>query len=104
LNATGKPTKNEVKKEVKKAVKVQKVTSQFISFLPLTFAQKQVKTNQLKASNSAKAASGLKISFRPAELSRTTDRNVHAQILGVLSKDPSYRNRGKVFNYLMIQF
>lgn len=59
-------------------------------------AQKQVKTNQLKASNSAKVASALKISFRPAELSKTTDRNVHAQILGVLSKDPSYRNRGNV--------
>jgi hypothetical protein len=58
--------------------------------------QKQVKTNQLKATNSTKAASGLKISFRPAELSQTTDRNVRAQILGVLSKDPSLRNKGNV--------
>mmetsp|Transcript_8504 Transcript_8504/g.14419 ORF Transcript_8504/g.14419 Transcript_8504/m.14419 type:complete len:182 (-) Transcript_8504:183-728(-) len=79
LNASGKASTQQIKAAGKKQVaKVQ--------------AKKPaVKTAALKAQKSSGTTkkSGLRISFKPADLGKTTDKTMAAQIRGVLSKDPS---------------
>eukprot|EP00602_Paraphysomonas_sp_CaronLab_P009039 CAMPEP_0185025358 /NCGR_PEP_ID=MMETSP1103-20130426/8350_1 /TAXON_ID=36769 /ORGANISM="Paraphysomonas bandaiensis, Strain Caron Lab Isolate" /LENGTH=191 /DNA_ID=CAMNT_0027558547 /DNA_START=67 /DNA_END=642 /DNA_ORIENTATION=- len=86
LNATGKATKAEISKAV---TNQQAKTAKRV--------QNKVKTAGIKAKAAKKAPAlpkgGLKISFKPAELSKTTDKKVAAQIIGALSKDPNY-NKG----------
>lgn len=68
LNATGKATKEEIKKEIKKETK--------------------------KAAAAAVATGGLKISFKPSELNKTTERDVAQQIKAVLSRQSGSSNPG----------
>ncbi|CAE7630357.1 unnamed protein product, partial [Symbiodinium microadriaticum] len=93
LNETGKVSTQQLKTAVAKQQKGAKVQTN----------SKNVKTAVVKAkakSNAAKSnagggalslGTGLKISFKPSELNKTTEKHVASQIIGVLSKDPNFR-------------
>lgn len=79
LNATGKATKADVKAAVKKVAAKGRAAKAITK-------SAAVQPPKKKAITKAAAAQPLKISFKPADLGKTTERNVQMQIKAVLSK------------------